>query len=145
MGMTHIEHREAPEKHGVIFALIQNGNISLEKRTEKGTKFFGYTLIPGGAIELDESIDEAIRREVWEEYKVRIKAYRYLGPIPSIESDGTRNYRHVCVVTDWKGRLSNPEKRNKHITVSLQEARLVCKHPISQQILMRVTASVQAR
>ena len=128
------------EKHGVIFALLRNGRIRLEKRMEPEGKFFGFTLIPGGAVEGNESMSDAVIREVREERGVQVTKAKYLGPIVSTEPNGIRNIRHVWVVTDWKGKLRNPEHNNRMVTVPLKKARRLCTHPVSQQILMKVFA-----
>lgn len=126
--------KEIKEKHGVIFALVRNGLMCLERRLEPETKFFGFTIIPGGGIESGEAPVDALEREIEEEFAVRIKTYKKLGVVDSMEK-GTLNLRHVFLVTDWEGELSNPEKRNEHLNATIEEARTLCAHPISQKVL----------
>jgi len=130
-----VESSEITEKHGVVFILWDGEKIQLEKRLEEGTEFFGYTIIPGGAIETSETQEEALLREVCEEYGVVPSEYRKVGIVDTIEQNGTLNFRHVFLVTGWNGQLSNPEDKNEHIKTTLEEARKLCTHPISQRIL----------
>ena len=123
------------EKFGVVFVLWDGKNIQLEKRTEKGDKFQGLTIVPGGAVEGQETYRWAVDREVREEYGVKIIRAEDIGKIREVEENGVVNYRHVFLVTEWEGPLSNPENRNIHIEATLQDARIMCKHPITQQIL----------
>lgn len=129
------ERKERPEKHGVIFVIIKEGKLQLEKRTKIGSKFFGFTIIPGGAIEPAETQEDALVREVREERGVQVQDYHKLGIVDSIDADGTLNIRHVFRVTKWKGRLRDVEKTNWQLEATPQVARLICSHPISQRIL----------
>jgi len=123
------------EKFGVVFVLWDGKNIQLEKRTEMGDKFQGLTIVPGGAVEGQETYRWAVDREVQEEYGVKVVKAEDIGKIREAEENGVVNYRHVFLVIGWEGELSNPEGRNKHIEATFQEARKLCKHPISQQVL----------
>lgn len=129
-----IETKETPQRHGVIFAIWDGCKIQLERRIAPG-EFKGFTLIPGGKMELKETIEEALTREILEEYEVQALEYTKLGFLTNIEQNGILNARHVYLVTRWKGKLSNPEGKNEHLEVSLSEARLLCTHPVSQQVL----------
>ena len=51
-----------------------NGNILLQKRADDGT--WGYH---GGAVEIDESVEDALRREVKEELNIEPKDIELLG------------------------------------------------------------------
>lgn len=136
-----VERKEMDEIHGVVFALFKDGKICLEKRTEPNTNFYGYTIVPGGRIEQGETAEEALLREVKEEFGVEIAAYRDVGIVDSVEGN-LINFRHVFLVTSWKGRLSNPEGKNRHLRMSLEKAMATCTHPISQGILDKVNKAL---
>lgn len=52
----------------------REGRVLLQQRMDDGT--WG---LPGGAMELGESLDETGRREVWEETGVQVGALRFVG------------------------------------------------------------------
>jgi len=129
-----VETEEFPEKHGVIFALFDGEKIFLEKRIERSDRLFGYTIVPGGGLEKGETVEEALIREVVEEFGVRPIKYIKLGDV--FNSDiGVLNVGHVYIVTEWKGEIDNPEGRNEHLTETLAEARNLCAHPVTQRIV----------
>jgi|SRR3989344_1361733 len=56
----------------VYAVIIKNGKILLCKQTA------GYYDFPGGGIEINETVDEALYREVWEETGFKIKKGKLL-------------------------------------------------------------------
>ena len=129
------ERKEAHEKHGVVFILFDGKRLQLEERIKPQDQFFGYTVIPGGKIEPGEEIYSALRRELLEEYGVKLKEAFGLGDVQRVEDGGSLNVLHIFLVTRWDGDLSNPEGVNRHIEATFSEARVLCRHPISQKIL----------
>ncbi len=123
------------ENHWVICAFVKNGKIQLEERTELDKPMFGHVIVPGGTVESRETIEEACMRESEEEYGVRPVEYRKIGIVFNTSSKGTLDFRHVFLITDWSGELTNKENRNKHLSATLSEAKTVCKHPVTQEIL----------
>lgn len=77
------------------------------------------------------------------------EVYERLGTVRSIDigigAAAILNFRHVYKVTGWEGVLRNPEGKNEYIEVTLKEARVLCKHPISQKILDLVEASLSRK
>jgi len=132
-----VEQKVLPEKHGVVFALLHEGKIQLKKRMKKG-EFEGKIIIPGGGANADETLEEALLREIKEEYGVDGRVYKKLGTYPNIENNGTLNIRHLYLVTEWEGELSDPEKVNIHLEIPLDEAFDVCQHPLTQIFLQRI-------
>jgi len=45
------------------------------------------------------------------------------------------NIRHLYLVTEWEGCLSNPENKSIHVEATLKEALRICEHPLTQIFL----------
>lgn len=89
-----------PKPQVVIFALIKDGKILLEKRPVKGFADHQY-LIPGGAISVPEDLEQALKREVTEELGITPLQF---APLVSEEIVGLYgNLLKPFVVTKWEG------------------------------------------
>lgn len=137
-----VERKGLTEKHGVIFVIYDGQKIQLEKRVNKNDKYYGYITIPGGMVEQGEAPQNALVREIREEYGATFVNAKELGGVESIEGDGQPNFRHVFLVDGWSGRLSNPEHENIHIKATIEQARKICKHPVTQRALDLVEAEL---
>ena len=64
-------------------AIILNNKkqVLLSKRKKGGLLYPGYWNLPGGLIELGETPEKALEREVKEEIGVKIKAVKYTGKV----------------------------------------------------------------
>jgi len=74
--------------------ILENNKILLEKRAVK--PFFGYWVLPGGHIDYNEKVEEAIKREIKEELGISAKIKKLIG----VYSDPKRHpwYHTVAVV-----------------------------------------------
>lgn len=123
------------ESHSVIFALYRDGVILVEKRLEAG-KWQGLTIIPGGHIEEGETQEDAMIREVRdEELGVTPIKFSRLGSIIITDETLGLKIKHIFLIEDWDGEISNPEDRNEHHYLTLSQARNICVHPTSQKVL----------
>jgi len=122
-------------KNSVIFIIREGTFIQLEKRVQPSDRYYGYTLIPGGKCDEGECPQNALIREVREEFGINSITAEELGLLEVPEGSGIVSCKHVFVVDSWKNTLSNPENRNIHLTVPIDEARKICTHPVSQKVL----------
>lgn len=69
--------------HPTVNAIIvdEKGKILLTRRKYEPMK--GYWDVPGGFVNIGESLEEGLRREIYEELKVEIEIERLIGSFPS--------------------------------------------------------------
>lgn len=130
-----------PEEHGVVFVIWDGARIQLEHREDKEKDFFGEIIIPGGHVEQDETIQNALSREICEEYGVFVKESKKIGTVFSHENDLFK-VRHLYLVTDWEGELSNRENKSTHLEASIEEAMFVCRNPLTRTFLRMIEESI---
>jgi NADH pyrophosphatase NudC (nudix superfamily) len=97
-------------------AIINNksGQILFVKRQLDPAK--GTLTIPGGFVDNGESIEKAIKREVYEEGGVTIDGVNYFGSYPSIYR--YKNYAYPCVVIIFTATTGEAGKTNDRKEVS---------------------------
>ena len=94
-----------------VGAVIEDslGRILLVKHVpERGGYWQGKWICPGGKLELGETIEEGIRREVREETQLEIELVRPLPPFDRIVKSGDRVSLHIIYV-DCLARLVGGE------------------------------------
>ncbi len=91
------------------FALTKDNQVVMVKQYRHGIEETGIEL-PGGVAEEDETIEEAVRRELKEETGYEFKSYEYLGKICANPST-TNNFMHMFLATDGE-KVGDPQKAN---------------------------------
>ena len=84
--------------------LERDGRYLMLHRTKKENdinrdKWLGV----GGKFEKDESPEDCMRREIWEETGFTVKAWRYRGLVTFVSDSAETEYMHLFTVTDWTG------------------------------------------
>lgn len=89
--------------------IVRNNKIMLMYRErKKDNELLKYYSLPGGAIEKDETNEQALIREVKEEFNVDVKVLKYLG---YIESDNRIEYIYSCKYLRGEIELIGEEKK----------------------------------
>ena len=93
--------REYPTKPilGVGAVIVCDGKILLVKRGSEPGK--GKWSIPGGIVELGETVKEAIAREVEEETGLRVEAHSLIDVVNDLEPDEKGRWRYHFVILDF--------------------------------------------
>jgi len=96
--------REYPSQPlpGVGAVIVRGSHVLLVKREEEPSK--GLWSIPGGLVELGESVEDACRREVKEETGIDIQIEKLLDVASSIIRDGQGRIRFHYVLTFFLAR-----------------------------------------
>jgi ADP-ribose pyrophosphatase YjhB (NUDIX family) len=84
---------------GAAAVVIHEGRVLLIRRGKPPSA--GEWSIPGGAVELGESVEAALRREVREETGLEIAVGRFLEVFERVEPDGDGGVRFHFVVLDY--------------------------------------------
>jgi len=97
--MTPSATRYPPAPRVAVGAVvIRNGSVLLVKRGQAPSD--GKWAIPGGSVELGETLQQAAEREILEETGLRIRAGRPVYTFDFIERDGRGDIRFHYVIID---------------------------------------------
>lgn len=102
-------HREYPQAPivGVGAVVIRDGQVLLVRRAHEPNR--GQWSIPGGTVELGETLSQAAAREVWEECQVRVEPGEVVATSDLIERDAQGRIRYHYVLLDLAARYSSGE------------------------------------
>jgi ADP-ribose pyrophosphatase len=93
--MTNAEYPDLP-RVAVGAVVIHNDLILLVKRGKPPAK--GEWAIPGGSVELGETLQAAAEREIYEETGITIQARKVIYTFDSIVMDGDRTRFHYVIL-----------------------------------------------
>jgi len=89
---------------GIGAVIICNGKILLEKR--KGEPGRGKWAIPGGLVELGESTEQAVIREVKEETNLKVEQPKLIDVVNNITLDENDKIKYHFVIVDYFVKLT---------------------------------------
>lgn len=124
--------------------VLKEGHILLQRRSREPSK--GKWSIPGGRLELGETIYEAAKREVLEECSIEIEIERLLDVADSIikDEDGRVSYHFVVIylLAGYKGGDVKAQSDAEDARwVTLKEIDELDTHPNLRTVLMRAGLS----
>jgi ADP-ribose pyrophosphatase len=98
--MRNMSKREYPDRPvvGIGAVVVRDGKILLVQRGVAPSK--GLWAIPGGALELGETLQQAAEREILEETGVTIRAREPVYAFDFFERDGAGRIRFHFVIVD---------------------------------------------
>jgi 8-oxo-dGTP diphosphatase len=83
--------------------VVKQGRVLLAERGHPPSK--GMWTFPGGVVELGETLQDAVARELWEECGIRVQAVRPLTVVGRIfqDAEGRVEYHYVIVemLAEW--------------------------------------------
>jgi len=103
--------REYPEHPivGIAAVVLRDGQVLLVQRGREPAK--GLWGLPGGMLELGETLAEGVRREVLEECGIEIEVGPLVGVFEPMQRDGDGRLRYHYVVLDYLARYVGGELR----------------------------------
>src|SRR5437667_3077814 len=90
--------------------LISDGAVLVEKRRADDDADPGLVLLPGGHVEVGESLNRALKREMREERGVRVEKVAPIRVRYYTASNGERQRIHYFRIKDWKGKIRSNEE-----------------------------------
>jgi len=101
-----------PSKHVaecVSGVLIGGGAVLVEKRRADDDADPGQVLLPGGHVEVGESLSRALKREMREELGIRVGKTTPIRVRYYAASNGERQRIHYLQIKDWQGEITSNE------------------------------------
>jgi len=89
--------------------LIRGVSVLVEKRRADDDADPGQVLLPGGHVEIGESLSRALRREMREELGIRVGTMTPIRVRYYTASNGERQRIHYLQIKDWKGAITSNE------------------------------------
>src|SRR2546422_5800777 len=89
--------------------LISEGAVVVEKRRADDHADPGIVLLPGGHVEVGESLKHALKREMREELGIRVEKITPIRVRYYTASNGERQRIHYLHIRDWKGKIRSNE------------------------------------
>lgn len=87
-----------------------DGRFLLTSRPE-GKVYAGYWEFPGGKLEVDETVEDALRRELHEEIGITIGQV-HPWKVEIVDYEHARVRLHFCKVYDWQGEFEMRERQS---------------------------------
>ena len=84
---------------GIGAVIICNGKILLEKRKSEPGR--GKWTIPGGLVELGESVEQTVMREVREETSLEVEDPKLIDVVNSVTTDENGKIKYHFVIVDY--------------------------------------------
>jgi len=91
--------------------IIKNGNVLMGRRKGKGIQGAETWAFPCGQVEIWETLEKALKREVFEETGLRISKPKFVGATEDFFKKEKRHFvSFFYLVRDFSGKLENKEK-----------------------------------
>jgi mutator protein MutT len=89
--------------------VVRNGSVLLARRGKPPSQ--GKWSVPGGAVDVGESLEDAARREIREECGIEVELMDTIEVIQRITRDDTQRVRFHYVIVDYLARWTGGEPR----------------------------------
>ena len=89
---------------GVVVGIVVKGDKFLvERRSLDETIDPGIVCLPAGHVEPNESLEDALKREMMEELGIKVKEFTFVCKNFYVASNGERQHAYCYLITDYEG------------------------------------------
>jgi len=103
-----IRLKEKLIRDSVVFILIKDSKFLAEKRKSADSLMPNKIVIPGGHIERNESMEDALKREIFEELNVKANDFKFLGRF-LFDAGSEIMILNYFLCRQWKGKIKPKE------------------------------------
>lgn len=126
-----------------VGAVIFNkkGEVLIIRRGKDSQNEIGYWGIPGGAVEYGEKLEDAIKREVYEELGIKIKPLKILSPVDHILPKEKQHWVTASFISQLVKGVPKPMEQGKidriewmaiHEALKLKKTSLAAKRALEE-------------
>ena len=119
--------------------LISDCSVLVEKRRVDDDADPGLVLLPGGHVEVGESLNRALKREMREELGVRVEKAAPIRVRYYTASNGERQRIHYFRIKDWKGKIRSNEAESVYWESDIRHLSDVIERKIVLKLLSQVS------
>ena len=104
IGLSLIGSDEILDVVGVVVGIVTKGNKFLVERRRRDEAIDpGIVCLPAGHVDPDESLEDALKREMLEELGIEVKETQFVCKNFYVASNGEKQHAYCYMITDYEG------------------------------------------
>jgi 8-oxo-dGTP diphosphatase len=87
----------------VVGIVVKRDKFLVERRSWDETIDPGIVCLPAGHVEPNESLEDALKREMMEELSIKVNEFKFVCKNFYVASNGERQHAYCYIITDYEG------------------------------------------
>jgi 8-oxo-dGTP pyrophosphatase MutT (NUDIX family) len=87
----------------VVGILVKGAKFLVERRRWEETIDPGIVCLPAGHVEANESLEDALKREMMEELGIKVNGFKLVCKNFYVASNGEKQHAYCYLITDYEG------------------------------------------